>query len=557
MRRRAVLFGGLTTGLAGCSPARDTRGHAPGTAAAIMPTINPGEGPLSVAIDYKGSTYRYSDADGTDLGDYIDPAGRFVQRCIRVMNEQLPLTVFFRADRGAHRAEVVFELGRMRPKAPPANLDSYTVAITRGDRTVFTAQVPHHYWFSRWRWQSSPRPVTVETSKLIANGLLPRYDVRATEGTGRSTQRFSYQIMGLAGLSRVMPATGERDDIGPVTEIQAEFICTGKSAALATLLAQAEGAGTLPWCLRDEATGAPFDLLRYPKGSMYSPQTGEPYIAAASTPIQLDTNHEPAVAYLPFLLTGDPYYLETMQFQVTFDYVALPAGDRYSTGQVRGQAWLLRTLGQAAAVTPEQTPRWLMPRRYFRELLTDKFNWITQSFVLDPAPPRAVFRSMEQAFSSRPEGPFEAGTLMSPWMEEFMAFVLCWLVQMGHADWEPVARWKIGSTVARTNGTSGWIRARPTPYRLALRDHAHSLWLTSWGDAWALTSAGFGWKYKDADQLDAGRDLTYPSYSRGALAMAAHLELPETRACFDWIDAQIREHLRSGARMDYKWSVVV
>lgn len=555
MRRRAVLFGGLTASLAGCSLAGSTRGNSPGVAA-VMPTIDPGEGPLSVAIDYKGSTYRYSDVDGTDLGDYIDPAGRFAQRCIRATNEELPLTIFFRADRGTHRAEVVFELGRIRPKAPPANLDSYTVTVMRGDRTVFTTQVAYHYWFSRWRWQSSPRPVTVDTSELIANGLLPHYDIRATEGTGRSAPRFSYQIMGLAGLSRVMPATGERDDIGPVTEVQAEFICTGNEAALATVLAQAEGASTLPWHMRDERTGTPFDLLRYPMASMYSPEIGDPFIASAKTPIQLDTNHEPSPAYVPFLLTGDPYHLETMQFQTTFDYVALPGRARYATGQVRGQAWLLRTLGQAAAVTPEKTPQWLMPRRYFRELLTDKLNWINRSFVLDPTPPCAAFRSMEQAFTSRPEGTFDAGTLMSPWMEEFMAFVLCWLVQMGHTDWESVARWKIGSTVARTNGTSGWIRARPTPYRIALKQHANSPWLTSWGDAWALNSRGFGWTYRDANRLEVGRDITYPSYTRGALAMAAHLDLPEARTCFNWIDRQVREHLSGGVQMEYKWSVV-
>jgi hypothetical protein len=556
MRRRAVVFGGLTAGLVACSSARSTPGTSVGAPPAIMPAMDPGEGPLSVTIEYQGDTYLYSDVDGTDLGDYIDPAGRFVQRCIRTTNQQLPLTVFFRPDRDTHRAEVVFELGRIRPKTPPANLDSYTVTIKRGDRAVFTARIPNHYWFSRWRWQSSPRPVTADTSKLIASGLLPHYDKRATKGTARSTPRFSYQIMGLAGLSPVMPATGERDDIGPVTEIQAEFICTGNEAALATVLAQAEGAGTLPWYLRDESTGAPIDVLRHPKASLYSPELGDPYIAAAKTPIQLDTNHEPAVAYLPFLLTGDPYHLETIQFQVTYDYVALPGTARYSTGQVRGQAWLLRTLGQAAAATPEKAPRWLMPRRYFQELLADKLNWINRSFVLDAAPPRAVFRSMEQAFSSRPEGEFDAGTLMSPWMEEFMAFVLCWLVQMGNADWEPVARWKIGSTVARTNGTSGWVRVRPTPYRIALKQHANSPWLTSWGDAWALNSSSFGWKYNDADRLDVGRDITYPSYTRGALAMAARLDLPEARACFNWIDPQLRAHLRGGVRMEYKWSVV-
>ena len=44
--------------------------------------------------------------------------------------------------------------------APPANLDAYRVTIERGGRQVYTAEVPRHFWFARWRWQSSPRPST-------------------------------------------------------------------------------------------------------------------------------------------------------------------------------------------------------------------------------------------------------------------------------------------------------------------------------------------------------------------------------------------------------------
>ena len=34
-----------------------------------------------------------------------------------------------------------------------------------------------------------------------------------------------------------------------------------------------------------------------------------------------DTTHEPTLGYLPFLLTGDPYALEEIQFTTTFDYI--------------------------------------------------------------------------------------------------------------------------------------------------------------------------------------------------------------------------------------------
>ncbi len=273
-------------------------------------------------------------------------------------------------------------------------MTSYNVTIMRGDKTVFRTNVPQHYWFSRWRWQSAPRPVTGKVDSLIQSGLLPHYEAGATYGAGRGVKAQSYQIMALAGITSYMPTTGERDDIGPVTESQAEFVCTGNALALQTLLAQAEAAGTIPWHLRDERTGAPLDTIRYDKATIYSPEAGKPFIARTKTGVTVDPAHQPAIAYVPFLLTGDPYHLETMQFQSTYNIVTWPANARYRTHQVRGHAWSLRTLGQLARVTPDATPRWMLRRGYFQELLNKQRDWMTQTFVAASDPPRAVFRSI-------------------------------------------------------------------------------------------------------------------------------------------------------------------
>jgi len=327
-----------------------------------------------------------------------------VQGCVRAVHGAFPLTVWFRRDRGSDRAEVVFELGRLWGKTPPADLDAYRVTIMRGDRTVFAADVPRHFWFARWRWQTSPRPVSAKVGDLIARGLLPRYDERANGGTARPVAARSYQIMGLAGITPYMPSGGERDDIGPVTESQAEFICTGREAALASLLAQAEAGGTVPWNFRDEQTGAPLDTIRYAKASVYGPEVGAPFIARAKSDITVDSAHQPALAYLPFLLTGDPYHLETLQFQVTFNIIEVPPTFRYRISQVRAHAWSLRSLAQAANVTPEQTPRWLLPRSHFRELLNRQRDWLAHSFVAGSEVIQTVFRTTVQSMGNRSEG---------------------------------------------------------------------------------------------------------------------------------------------------------
>jgi hypothetical protein len=519
-----------------------------------------GQGPLSAVIDYQGTSHRYDEAAGKDLGDYVDPENRFIQRCVMSTHDGLPLTVFFRRDVGSGRAEVVFELGRLWSNTPPANLDAYTAIIFRGDRTIFTLKVPQHFWFSRWRWQTAPRPMTGNVSALMASGMLPPYSDRANEGTTRPTRPQSYQVMQLAGLARSMPMTGERDDIGPVTEAQAEYICTGRSSALATLLAQAEAAGTIPWHFRDEHTGAPLNKRQYPHASVYAPDQGDPFIRMGKTGITVDSSHQPALAYVPFLLTGDPYYLETLQFQETFNLLEGPGYRRGHgiIGQERAWAWAIRTLGQLVKVTPATVPRWLLPRSYFQSFFDNERTWASATFVSSDEPERAIFRTMDQTYLSRNEPPIEAGTAISPWQDEFIAFIAAWLVLMGHHDWEAIARWKIGSTIARTDGKSGWVRAHPTPYRLVLRRQSDSPWAQSWADAWDLNKARIDPNGTDPDRLTIERpaQMTYPTYTRGALAMGVHLGIVEAKPCFEWIDGQIRKNLPRVGNLEYKWSVV-
>jgi hypothetical protein len=548
MLRRRLLSAGLAGSVVGFGACRAARADS-------------SAGPLSAVIEYSGKSYRYAESEGTDLGDYVDPQRRFVQRCVVANNKQFPLTLFFRPDRTSDRAEVVFELGRIWPSEPPANLESYRVTIHRGDKVVFQTDVPQHYWFSRWRWQSAPRPPIVSVSELLRKGLLPPYDERAHSGPARQTRPQTYQIMELAGIYRAMGATGERPDIGPVTEQQAEFICTGRSGALDTVLAQAEGAGTLPWHFRDEHTGAPLDTLRYKRATVYrndEAPAGDPFIERTKLAIKLDSAHQPALAYLPFLLTGDPYYLETLQFQVTFNTLEGPPDYRYRTGQVRAVAWTLRTLGQAAMVTPENTPRWLLPKSNLSEQLKLNRDWIMREFVSSADVPRSIFHVIDQSFGGEPDKGLEAKTRIAPWQDDFLTFVLLWLVQMGHASWEPIARWKAGSTIARTDGKSGWIRAHATPYSIGLREHRDSPWLPSWSAAWQLTAARLNLVFDDPNRLaitKAGQ-LTYPAYTRGALVMASRLGIAEAKPCYEWIDGELRRALAAlRGSMDYKWSV--
>ena len=345
--------------------------------------------PLSAEIEIDGRTFRYQEANALDLGDYTDPLGRFVQTCKRATDPGLPMGVMFRRDRGSDRAEVIFELG-LCWSGEPAHLGRYRARILRGSTEVAVVDVPKHYWFSRWRWQSALRPVRVTTVSQMQQGLLPPYDARAHTARSIEVRPQSYEPMGLAGVTGYFGTTGDRDDIGPVTEAQGEYLCTGRPAALSTLMAQGEAAGTVPWIMRDEKTGGPVDVLAYPKVSSYSAKGGTPYIATVEGPVYPNSAHQPALAYVPFLLTGDPYHLKSLQFQATWNIVSQPWPYRYRVGQVRAHAWSLRTLGQAAAVTPSSVPKWLLPRAHWKQLLDMQRDWFTHDLMESKEPAHAI-----------------------------------------------------------------------------------------------------------------------------------------------------------------------
>jgi hypothetical protein len=511
---------------------------------------------FSATVMLDGGTYRYAAGAGEDLGDFRAPG--FTQVCIRVSRDDCPLVIYFRPDRTDNRAEVVFELGSLW-RGAARTLGPYRVEIASGGTTLAKIEVPRHFWFSRWRWQSAERPVVADIDRLIADGLLPPYRHAGGKAKGRAVtfkgnaMPRGYAVMDLAGIEPHMGATGERPDIGLVTESQGRFICTGDHAALEVLRAQAEAAGTLPWHMRDEKTGAPVDLDAYPTMSWYPDgNVGKPHIAIPKTDIEIDAAHEPALAYLPYLLTGDPYHLEDLQFAATYNRGWFPPEYRLSIGQTRAFAWSMRTLAQVARVTPDMTPRWLLPRGYWQRDLDRTRNWFTQTFVDGQAPLQRVFRATDNPENSRDEGPATpGGTWIAPWMDEFLAAVFGWMVLMGHDAWKPAFEWKLGSTLARTDGKSGWQRGVATPYRLVLRPNKTAPYVTSWSEAWALNSRIQGWHLAFPDEIEA-KDPTYFIYTRGVLALATRLGVSAAAPNLRWIDDQLHRH---AAQIPYKWQI--
>lgn len=526
---------------------------------------------LSLSVAYGGTTGVFDPTvNGIDLGPYVDPQGAFVQGCIKTTCPALPaMTVFFRSDADGSRDEIVVELGAIAgtPPAPAAPfgpaMGSYTATVIKNGVTLATDALPGHYWRSRWRWQSAPRPVRTTVAQLVAAGLIPQFDFSICPAT-KSYAPQSYTPMTMAGLTSYEPETGERGDIGLVTEWQADWLDTQTPATLATMLAQAEAMATFPWHYRDEATGAPYDALANAHASTYTPNAGaSPLIANPQVKIDgafliPDQAHMVEGSWLPFLLTGDPYHLETMQFQVVFSLLTMPPASRYGTGGgPRAFCWPVRTCGRTAVATPAAVPGWLLPKAWFETVLGNYMAWMDKSIAMVPPAPEASFRVISQTPLGANPACFDF------WMSDMLTAVLEDLYRLGRVEVLPRLTWQLGSLLARTNGTSGWPRGVPTMYNCFMTNAGPGTMPTTWAALFAnnvlLQPAAMVFDPSDPTgnaklSLPNGGAMTYISYARGVLAMACRRGDPDAVAPFAFLDPQVRALCAANkASVDRKW----
>jgi len=429
------------------------------------PEPEPGEG-LAVVIRHAFGETVYEEAGAENMGDYVDPEGAFVQRCFRAprQDDVAPgLTVWFRPDADGGRREVIVELGvPLVAGLTPANLGAYEAEIWDGDELVATVPVPSHPWYARWRWQSAPRPVRVSRETLLASGKVPHYDGTVLAQFIADLAPQTYSVMGFAGMVTGMGWTGDRPDIGIMTGWAAQWLCKGNNTE--TVIAQGEASGTISMHLRDPETSAPLDLFNdWPKLTSYT-NGGDPIVPMTKGIVAYDSGHSPACSYLPWLLTGDPYYLEALQFQANIEIIGEPASGRY-TWAGRYGAWPLRNKLYAAVASPTDPPRWLLAQSVFHAHMEGVRSEMLKDMASED-PILSVFRA-RQFGGSQGTPAHPSGTYAVFWQCAFESLVYGMCVQLGFDEWSEPLVWKIDSEVQRTNGDA-WPRSAPCPYNTGL-----------------------------------------------------------------------------------------
>lgn len=465
---------------------------------------------------------------------------------------------------GKARVDVTIE-NNWAYEPAPQNFQ-YDVRILVGGQPVYEKDGLNHYHHARWRklawWGATPQVhVRHDSNYLIDTRALPNYDralafpeatlnALATAWTGPRAEP-----MGSGMAAAYMPGTGGRPDIGLLPGWAATYLLSMDRRAKDVTLGTADLAGSWSSHYRDRQTDRPVMLKDYPymtilgnPGDTYNPATRQrEAFPSCATPTactsnnRADTSHQPGFAYLPYLVTGDYYYLEELQFWAAWNsFSSNPAYREHAKGlfksdQVRGQAWSLRTLAQAAYITPDSD----VLKEPFRQMLNHNLNWYSAAY---PDHPEAnalgvIVNGYAVVYKDR--------TGLAPWMDDFFTSAVGHALELGFDKAAPLLDYKAQFPVQRMVGEgSCWITG--AIYALTVRDSAASPYYTSMGQAYAASHTSefkalpcAGAEMAAALKLKQGEmtgysasPMGFPSNMQPALAYATASRNPQANAAW-------------------------
>ncbi len=435
---------------------------------------------LAVVFDFKGRKVTLDAAKLLEQAVKSDPdrwlQGPFASeiRIERRLTQQLTAIFDIRAQvDGSVRTAVSMHNDSMYDTN---NLDiDYGYMIRMSGKTLVERKV-RHYRYANWRevvWAGAPPSsahVAYDYPYMIATGAVPAYDPelridrRYLESWPERLAGADTDPFGNALIHKVMTAKGGRGDLGLVPEWTLAWMRTQSPQHYQTMMKTAGAAGAVPWHLRDPSTQRAPMFKAHPTYWMDARATqathGHGPIKTAVNGWEIDMAHQPELTYVPYLISGDRYFLDELHAQVAAGFYTHDPAHREGAAavlhraDVRAQAWTNRTHGYAAWITPDAHPD--------KDALTDTFRarmaWYARAY------PREDRLGGPARYETAGwiEGT-DAKAALSNWQQDLFVSALAQGSRMGFAE---------------TGGVVGIMR--PWLLNRFLRDDFNAKWATAY-----------------------------------------------------------------------------
>jgi hypothetical protein len=348
---------------------------------------------------------------------------------------------------GGQRVDVTVENGL---DIAAADQIAYDVAITIAGKPVFQQANVVHKYLSRWRkvFAAGGLEESIVAPNLTAfalAGALPAYlptvaqPDRALTGAGVSGSGFG--ILGFGDLTVPMNAHSGRPELAPYPDWTAQYLVGGRADQRAYVLRHGELAGS--WGVH----------IKEPDGQSFISIDSHPYywldrrwvenrptfdgpknlMRGAAEPG--DVAHQPSLAFVPYLVTGDRFFADEVAYWANFCLIGSFASDDNRKGaqgllvgnEVRGIGWGLRNLGDAAAYLPDASPM----KAYLAAKVWNNLTFLdTYAATYQSGPVQTLFPGR------RPEdgmAQYQPYAWISLWEQSYLAWAVDRVMQHGPA----------------------------------------------------------------------------------------------------------------------------
>jgi hypothetical protein len=301
---------------------------------------------------------------------------------------------------GVARLDVTIENTLDHPLAADV---TYDAQISLNGQPVFTRTGVHHDYLARWRHVSWSRPaeatVTPDFAPFIAARALPEY-LNSVEDRPRSLSGDLFDILKTGDLMVPMNAHGGRPEIAPYPDWTAQYLVHKRADQRAYVLRHGELAGSFGVHIKEPDGVRMISIDEHPNFWLdgRADADGRPKNAQLrGMAVAGDNAHQPSLAFVPYLVTGDHFFLDEMKYWANYSLLST-FQDSYSKqrggsdgllapNEVRGIAWTLRNLADAAAYTPDNDDM----KAYFRAKVMNNLAWLDSHAASQATPLGTLF----------------------------------------------------------------------------------------------------------------------------------------------------------------------
>jgi hypothetical protein len=416
------------------------------------------------------------------------------------------------------------ENGYLKVAAPTSKNAEYAFSMGGAERFRATFDLPNHCRsvliagarFSYWLGTDPQIVPTHDKAYLQSTRLVPTYGavVPASAGVWSSLAQ-TYNPLQQSNYANAMGMGGYQPAIGLLPEWDVLYLVSNNTRAYAGVIMNGYSAGRFGIHYRDETTNRPLRFSAYPnlvtEGSAStgiantgasSRETYTPKSQGTAPPVW-DSPHHPSIGFTAYLLTGRFYFMEEVQFAATLNYLKnTDVTRKFSSGvflshaganTTRGAAWAIRTLAQAACVTPDTDT--LRPE--FAASMTANAEYYYATYIAQPNNPFGFVAPYSNYATG--SGHYSEAA----WMQDFFTAAIGYAI-----DLEPAMSaasmgrlstffaWKAQSIIGRLGGTAPteYLFRQAAVYTVAVApsESANFVdgsgpWYKNWGEIYADT----------------------------------------------------------------------